>query len=125
MAPRQLRDNRTTPDGKFPPPLYHARRSAARPAGHRTNCRPRRANRPNQATTTEGAMSRHRTTCKFLLSTFLAVLFTLCLHVSEASARRVVYVYRYYPPPEKAGLFMMNFRGGPVFGIQNYYDQTR
>jgi hypothetical protein len=47
----------------------------------------------------------------------LLAAFALCAYAGEAQARRVVYVYE--RPAEKAGLFMMNFRGGPAFGIAN------
>lgn len=62
-------------------------------------------------------MRRHRMRGKLLWTAFLAglVAFWLSSGEAEAQRRRVYYVYR--PYPEKAGLFMMNFRGGPAFGV--------
>ncbi len=57
----------------------------------------------------------HRLAKLALLCTALA----LGSGVGEAQARRVIRVYRGYYPQEKNGPFMMNFRGGPSFGVAN------
>ena len=48
----------------------------------------------------------------------LCTALSLGLGLGEAQARRVVLVYR-GNPVEKNGPFMMNFRGGPAFGVAN------
>jgi hypothetical protein len=62
-------------------------------------------------------MDRHSTFARLLKMVVLSCLLVLCLSASQAQARRI-YVY-YYNAPEKAGGFMMNFRFGPSFWLQN------
>ena len=60
------------------------------------------------------------------LSPLALVLFAAALFfgANEAHAQRRVIIY-YGRPVEKAGLFMMNFRGGPAFGVTNYDSSLR
>ena len=54
---------------------------------------------------------------------FLLISAAFCLGAGEVQARRVV-VY-YGRPVEKSGPFMMNFRGGPAFGVANADNNLR
>lgn len=60
------------------------------------------------------------------LSPLALVLFAAALFfgANEAHAQRRVIIY-YGHPVEKAGLFMMNFRGGPAFGVANADNSLR
>ena len=60
------------------------------------------------------------------LSPLALVLFAAALFfgANEAHAQRRVVIY-YGRPVEKAGLFMMNFRGGPAFGVANADNSLR
>ena len=60
------------------------------------------------------------------LSPLALVLFAAALFfgANEAHAQRRVVIY-YGRPVEKAGLFMMNFRGGPAFGVVNADNSLR
>lgn len=60
------------------------------------------------------------------LSPLALVLFAAALFfgANEAHAQRRVIIY-YGRPVEKAGLFMMNFRGGPAFGVANADNSLR
>lgn len=60
------------------------------------------------------------------LSPLALVLFAaaLCFGAKQADAQRRVVIY-YGHPVEKAGLFMMNFRGGPAFGVANADNSLR
>ena len=49
---------------------------------------------------------------------FLLISAAFCLGAGEVHAQRRVVVY-YGRPVEKNGPFMMNFRGGPAFGVAN------
>lgn len=60
------------------------------------------------------------------LSPLALVLFAAALFfgANQAHAQRRVVIY-YGRPVEKAGLFMMNFRGGPAFGVANADNSLR
>lgn len=65
-------------------------------------------------------------TSRRCLSPLALVLFAAALFfgANEAHAQRRVIIY-YGRPVEKAGLFMMNFRGGPAFGVANADNSLR
>jgi hypothetical protein len=66
------------------------------------------------------SIARRRTSLLALLLFAAAMLYG----AQAAHAQRRVVIY-YGRPVEKAGLFMMNFRGGPAFGVANTGDQLR
>jgi len=66
-------------------------------------------------------MNRHSPLSSLIKTALLSCVVALCLGAGQAHARRI-YVY-YVENSEKAGGFMMNFRFGPAFWLQNpYYD---
>lgn len=65
--------------------------------------------------------TRRRRLSPLALLLFAAAL--LC-GAEQAHAQRRVVIY-YGRPVEKVGLFMMNFRGGPAFGVANYDNSLR
>jgi hypothetical protein len=68
------------------------------------------------------ARSRYR--IPMLGLALLLATFALCTFTQDACAQRRA-VYRYGRWVEKAGPFMMNFRGGPAFGVANADDSLR